>query len=115
MDTGQKNILRCVVHRVGYPADVVDHAGHQLSGLAVVEEAKGKGLQMAEEVAAHILLHLHCHQVSRVEGVEIAPVLHQHHQGNQQTQLEYGFQVPGGNQRIQALVGSYRRSILPVL
>lgn len=52
---------------------VVDHAAHQLAGAVVVEEFEGHLLQVAEEIAAHIRLHAHAHQVAPVIDKIIEP------------------------------------------
>ena len=96
----QEQVLGGVVHRVGDPAHVVGHAGHQLPGLAVVEEAERELLDVVEQVPAHVSLHLHGHQVPGIQGVEVAAVLDHDHGRHRQPQTEDRRQVAGGQQRV---------------
>ena len=102
-----KQVFRAVVGKLADFKQVAGKPGHDAAGLVIVEEGVGQLLQMGKEVAAHLLLHTHAHDMAvvlyKVAQQHPQNIQSQHHHtGNDNVPVE-----PVGNQVVEHPIGDH--------
>ena len=88
LDSGDHQILRAVVQKLGDVKEIRRHPGEQMPHLLVIVKGKGQLLVMAEDFIPHIPLNPGAHHMSKVGYVVVADRLDGHHPQHYRRQLK---------------------------
>ena len=100
-------IFRAVVSQLADFLQVTGEAAHDLAGFMLIVVGEGELLQMVEQVAAHVRLHPHAHDVALILDEIVQPHPHQVDQQHADASNDDHLVVPVGDQIVEHGAGDH--------